>query len=259
MQSYIKLFATRIHALFQYRVAALAGIATQVFWGLLYTIVIGAFYSESPESSPIALQTAISFVWINQAFWLLVPWNVDKRIEGQVLSGAIAYELIRPLDLYWVWFWRSLAFRIVPTIMRSLPIFIVAGLFFGLERPASGLFFLSLLFSTLLSSAMTTIVMISLFWTLSGEGILRLLPHMAVFLSGLVVPIPFFPDWMQPFMLAQPFRAVVDIPCRFYTGLIPFDECGYYFAIQLGWALFFILAGRWLMDRALKKVVIQGG
>ncbi len=260
MTGYFALFCARISALFQYRAAALAGLLTQLFWGLVYTMVLTAFYRGGAPYGSITLETAITFVWINQAFWLLVPWNVDKQVETQIMNGTIAYELLRPLDLYWVWFCRSFAFRLVPTVMRSIPIFIVAGLFLGLEAPASwqafGRFIASVLFAVGLSASMTACVMVSLFWTLSGEGLLRLLPHVAIFLSGLVVPLPLFPDWMQPFMLNQPFRAVVDIPCRYYTGVV---SESYYFAIQIGWTLLFVIAGRQLMQRAMKKVVIQGG
>ncbi len=259
MSGYLAIFFTRIQALFQYRMAALAGMLTQAFWGLIYTMVLTAFYRDNPQSGPISLEVAISFVWINQAFWLLVPWNVEKQIEAQIRTGTIAYELVRPLDLYWVWFYRSLAFRIVPTLCRSLPIFVLAGLFFGLQAPASWqafiCFLLSVSLATVLSACITTLVLTTLFWTISGEGLLRLLPHVAIFFAGLVVPIPFFPEWLQPFMLAQPFRAITDIPCRFYTGMIHW----HYFAIQIGWTFFFIVVGRLLMKKAMNKVIIQGG
>jgi ABC-2 type transport system permease protein len=263
MNRYLALFRARANALLQYRAAAIAGLFTQLFWGLIYTMVLSAFYREGSQYVSISLETAITFVWINQAFWLLVPWNVDKQVEAQISSGQIAYELIRPLDLYWLWLWRCLAIRTIPTIMRSLPIFVIAGLFLGLQAPVSWqalcCFIGSVCFSTFLSASITTLVLISLFWTLSGEGILRLLPPIAVFLSGLVVPLPLFPDWLQPFMLVQPFRAIVDIPCRLYIGIIDAGAFGYYAAIQIGWTLFFITLGKMLMHRAMKKVVIQGG
>ncbi len=263
MNRYAALFRARASALFQYRAAAIAGIFTQLFWGLVFTMVLAAFYRQGAQYGPISLETAMTFVWINQAFWLLVPWNVDKQVEAQISSGQIAYELVRPLDLYWLWFWRCLAMRIMPTLMRSLPIFIIAGLFLGLQQPASWqalcCFVVSVFFATLLSASITTLMLTSLFWTLCGEGLLRLIPPIAVFLSGLVVPLPLFPDWLQPFMMAQPFRAIGDIPCRLYTGMIAASDFGYYAAIQVGWMLLFILWGKWLMGRAMKKVVIQGG
>ena len=106
---------------------------------------------------------------------------------------------------------------------------------------------------------MTTLVSISLFWTLSGEGIQRLLPHFAVLLSGMVVPLLLFPSWMQPFLNIQPFRGIMDIPCRLYTGVIPVSETLYYLGFQLAWICILVLIGQRLIQKAIRQFVIQGG
>lgn len=263
MKAYLALFKTRISVLFQYRAAALAGLGTQVFWGIVKVMILTAFYAQSTTPQPITLLQAATFVWIGQALLQLLPWNIDKEIEAQVKNGNVAYELIRPLDLYWHWFSRSMAMRVVPTVLRSIPLFLVAGLFFDLPPPVSwaagASFTFSLLFSALLSSAITTLVIVSLFWTLSGEGVQRLLPHIVILFSGMVVPLPLFPGWMQPFLDIQPFRCIIDIPSRLYTGVIPADESLFYLAFQGMWAFLFVAAGRILIKKAVNQFVVQGG
>lgn len=263
MRSYFAILKARMSILFQYRAAAIAGLSTQLFWGIVKVMILTAFYAQASSSPPISLSQAITFIWIGQAFLQLLPWNIDKEIEIQVRNGNVAYELIRPLDLYWIWFSRSIAMRLIPTLLRSFPIFVLAGLFFGLTKPISeigGMIFgLSVLFSILLSATITTLVIISLFWTISGEGILRLLPHIVLVLSGLAVPLPLFPDWMQPFLNFQPFRGIIDIPSRLYMGIIPSEKAVYYLAFQLIWSLIFIGMGKFLMSKAMKKFVAQGG
>jgi ABC-2 type transport system permease protein len=203
MKAYLAILKGRLSILFQYRAAAIAGLATQVFWGIVKVMILVAFYAQATGSSPISLEQAMAFTWIGQALLQLLPWNVDKELEAQIKSGNIAYELIRPLDLYWLCFCRSMAMRLVPTLLRSIPLFTLAGLFFGLISPVSwsagAAFGISLLFSALLSSAIMTLVIVTLFWTISGEGILRLLPHVVVVFSCIVVTLPLFADWMQPF------------------------------------------------------------
>ena len=51
------------------------------------------------------------YIWLGQALLALLPWNVDKEIAEQIRSGGVAYELLRPVDLYGFWFARTLAFR----------------------------------------------------------------------------------------------------------------------------------------------------
>lgn len=263
MKAYLAILRCRFSALFQYRAAAIAGLCTQLFWGFIKMMVFTAFFAQASGPQPMNLQQAITFIWLGQSLLQLLPWNVDKEIEQQVKTGNVAYELVRPLDLYWLWFARSLAIRLAPTLMRSIPPFIISGLFLGLCPPASWqaamTFISSVIFAAILSAAITTFVIISLMWTISGEGLQRLLPHIVVLLSGMILPLPLFPEWMQPFLSLQPFRGIIDIPSRLYTGMIPLDQAHYFLGFQLIWCLVLILAGRLLIQRGLKKLVILGG
>lgn len=263
MNAYFAILKIKLLALFQYRSAALAGLGTQVFWGIVKVMIIEAFYAQSNTQEPLTLNQAVAYIWLGQALLQLLPWNIDKEVELQIRTGNVAYELVRPLDLYGLWFARSLAMRLTPTLMRFIPLFLVAGLFFDLQAPVSlgaGIAFgISMLFAALLSAAMTTWIIITLFWTISGEGILRLIPHTTLLLSGMLVPLPLFPDFMQPFLNWQPFRGIIDIPVKIYTGVIPVAEAPFYFCFQIGWFLIFVFLGKKLLNRALKQFVIQGG
>ena len=59
----------------------------------------------------------------------------DLEIEKLIREGGVAYELLRPVDLYAFWYVRTLASRVATTSLRSLPIVLVAGL----VLPALGL------------------------------------------------------------------------------------------------------------------------
>ncbi|HEV8051371.1 MAG TPA: ABC-2 family transporter protein [Parachlamydiaceae bacterium] len=263
MKAYLAILYVRMVTLFQYRGAAFAGVATQIFWAMIKTMILTAFYAQAPTSQPISLTQAITFIWLGQALLALLPWNIDKELETQIKNGNVSYELVRPINLYSLWYARAFAIRTVPTIMRCIPVFIIAILFFELSAPISWAaalaFAISLIFGSFLSTAITTLIIISLFWTISGEGIQRLMPHVALLLSGLIVPLPLYPEWLQPFLNLQPLRGVIDIPSRLYTGVIPAHEAFYYLGFQLIWILILVGIGRWLMGRALKQIVIQGG
>ena len=263
MMQYVAIFNMRVKALFQYRAATFAGCCTQLFWGIIMVMIYTAFYSETDAIEPMTLSQAITFTWLGQALINLIPWTVDRELEAHLKNGNIIYELTRPIQLFGLLFTRALALRLIPTLMRCIPIFFLSFYFLGLAPPASFesgcLFFCALVFALLLSSAITTCIMISLFWTLSGEGIQRLMPHFTTLLSGLAIPLPLFPSWIQPFLNAQPIRGVMDIPCRLYTGLIPAADALYYFSFQLLWFFAFLLLGLWLIKRVMKNIVIQGG
>jgi ABC-2 type transport system permease protein len=95
----------------------------------------------------------------------------------------------------------------------------------------------SLVLSLALSCAITMLMHVVLIWSLDGEGINRLLPAFSLTLSGNVLPLPLFPDWMQPFLEAQPFQGLVDVPFRIYNGNITGVDIIFEILQQLFWVL----------------------
>jgi len=180
-----------------------------------------------------------------------------------VRTGTVAYELLRPLDLYALWFCRSLALRSAPTVLRAIPMFVLAGLFFGMSAPPSWASAvaaaISALAALLLSSALSTLFSISLLWTISGDGLFRLGAICVMIFSGLIVPLPLFPDWAQAALNFMPFRGVVDVPFRIYMGHIPPGQVLWPLAHQVAWTLALIALGRWLLARGTYRLVVQGG
>ena len=261
----------RFRVLLQYRAAAVAGIVTQIFWGCIKIMVLAAFFAVAVETPPMTFEAVVVYIWLGQVFLGLLPWNHDSELEELFRSGGVAYELLRPLDLYWFWFARTLAFRTAPTLLRMLPgtLFAVAILpviglpEWALTAPASvmhGLVFLvSFIGMVLLSCAVSILISISMFWMLEARGLVVITTGVVPVLSGMVVPLPLFPDWAQPFLQAQPFRGLCDVPFRLYSGDIPLELAGQEIAFQFAWILVLILLGYALIAHARKRVVVQGG
>jgi ABC-2 type transport system permease protein len=265
MRPYLAVIAARFRLLFQYRAAAFAGICTQFFWGIMHVMVFTAFYAQAsdPASLPMTLAQVVTYTWLVQAFLVLLPWNIDPDVQLMVRTGNVAYELIRPIDLYTLWFCRALSWRAGPALLRIVPLFLGAYLIGGLQLPPSmpsALWFgVSMLAALVLSTTITTVMMISLFWTISGNGTVRLMAGLVITLSGMQVPIPLFPDWSQPLLNALPFRGLIDTPFRIYLGHIPPENILGPLFHQIGWAVALLFLGRWLLLRVQRRLVVQGG
>lgn len=237
LRPYQAIVSARFRTLLQYRAAALAGFATQLFWGLIRVMIFEAFFRSTSTQQPMDLADVVTYIWLGQAFFVLLPWNVDRDIQALIRSGAVSYELLRPLDLYTLWFSRALAWRTAPTLLWSVPLLAMAALFFDMQAPptwaSAGAFVLSMSAALLLACAITNVLNVSMLWTISGTGITAFSASAVMIFSGSVVPIPFFPDWAQPFLEALPFRGLVDVPFRLYMGHIPPGDVLGHVAVQL--------------------------
>ncbi len=271
MSAYLAVLSARFRMMLQYRAAAVAGAGTQFFWGFIRIMILQAFYQSSTAEPPMSFAAVVSYVWLGQALLALLPWNVDNEIDAMVREGSVAYELVRPLDLYSLWYARTFAMRTAGASLRFLPIVLFAGFVlpwlgypeWALQAPPSwaafGFALLALSLAVLLGCAITMLIHVSLMWTISGEGLSRLMPSLVTIFSGMVIPLPLFPDWLQPLITALPFRGLVDVPLRIYSGDLPLAEAWGALALSALWTVALIALGRVLLARGTRRLVVQGG
>ena len=267
MRVYLSVLKLRLLNGMQYRAAALAGVATQFFWGFITIMVFEAFYKFAANTPPISLKEIITYIWLQQAFLVFITmWFRDNELFDLITSGNIAYELCRPCELYGLWYAKLLAQRISSALLRCFPILFVSFFLphpYNMTFPPSFttflLFLSSLLMGLFLLVAISMFLYISVFITMSPVGSLLLFSVLGEFFAGLIIPVPLMPVWLQKIAYVLPFRWTADFPFRVYSGHIPQSEAFTGIIIQLGFLLALILLGRLSLNRVLKKVVVQGG
>lgn len=261
MSAYAAVFAARFRVLLQYRAAALAGLGTQVFWGLVRVAIFTGFYASTTVAQPLAEHEVVTYLWLTQALLMLLPWRPDPDVETLVRTGQVAAELVRPVDLYWFWYARALAQKTAPALLRCLPMVVLALAVFGMGLPpdatAALAFAVSLVAAVLLSAAFTTLLSVSLLFTTSGKGVQMLSGSIVNLGSGALVPLALLPDAGRALVEALPFRGLMDTPFRLYLGHT--DASLGLVAHQLAWTLAVVLVGRALVALAVRRMEVQGG
>ncbi|MBQ7136821.1 MAG: ABC-2 family transporter protein [Bacilli bacterium] len=267
MKFYFSYFKLRFITGLQYRAAAYAGLATQLFFGLIFIMVYLAFYESSSGKNPMEVSELVSYLWLNQAFFsLFYMLYKDGEIFDLIKNGNIAYELVRPKKLYFIWFAKIIGQRLSAVTLRCFPVLIIS---FFLPKPYNMvlpiglanfiLFILTLITGTLLMTSIVTLYHVITMKTLNEKGIPQVFAAIADLLSGLVVPIPFFPHFLQVISNYLPFRYVNDLPFRIYTGNIGLQEGLFGLGIQLLWIVLIVGIGYIMTNKSLKRVVVQGG
>ncbi len=99
MRAYWAILGARFRTLLQYRAAAAAGFATQLFWGMIRMMVFEAFYRSTSVPQPMSYPEVVAYIWLGQAMIAMFPWNIESDLKAMIRTGGVAYELVRPLDL----------------------------------------------------------------------------------------------------------------------------------------------------------------
>lgn len=266
MTGYLSYFKLQIVTGLQYKVAALAGLCTQFFWGFLYVMIYQAFYSHA-DNSTINFNELVTYVWLNQAFFALIYIRMkDSEILNSIKTGTVAYELCRPYDLYNWWYIKMIAKKYASLFLRFLPIIVVSFLLpkpYALSLPKSLLsfilFFITLILGSLVLVSILMIIQSITFFTYNEGGISQILFLVAELLAGAFLPLPLMPEIIQKISYYLPFRLVGDLPFRVYSGNININEALINIGFQMFWIVVLIVVGKCIMKFAFKKVVIQGG
>lgn len=282
IKSYSFYFKLRLIANLQYRSAALAGMSTQFFFGFIHIMLYVAFYNNTSSitvpsipklslitgpSTNITLSQMTTYFWLYQSFYyMFLIRETDNELLDQIKTGNIAYELCKPLNLYFLWFIKIVAKKTIGVFLRFWPILLVAFFLpdpFKLSLPDSKLalllFIISLLLSLLIATIITLFIHILTFYTLKDKGSISLVTTISEFFSGGLVPIIFMPTPLQIIAYLLPFRYISDLPLRIYNGTLFLNTSLINIGLQIFWVISLGLISYYLMHKALKKVIIQGG
>jgi ABC-2 type transport system permease protein len=270
LRPYHAVFRARFTLLLQYRAAAFAGFVTQCWWGGIKVMVLAAFF-RSVATTPMTFRQAVDYIWLGQAFLTLLPWNVDPEIARMVRSGDVAYERLRPLDAHTYWYARAVARRTATPLLRAIPMVVTAGLVFNLlgmsqwalSAPptvsAAALFALSMVLVIALSAAIATLMDVAVVAALSERGVNAVAGPLVIVLSGSLVPLPLYPDWLQPLLQLQPLAGLLDTPFRIYAGHLMAGDAFAALGRQAAWVVLLIVVGRIAMARVMSRLQAQGG
>lgn len=269
MRSYISYFKLRFITNLQYRAAALAGISTQLFFGFIFILVYYAFYKSNPNSSlPMEWNDLVTYIWLQQAFYSLIyPYERDQELLNMISDGNLAYEIIRPQNIFIKFYIKMVAKKMVNALLRSVPVIIIAFLLphpFNLSLPNSFsnllLFILSMFSSCFLISVLIVIVHFLVMFTIDSKGTITIYSVIVeVFSGNSGVPLPFFPSWLLVVANILPFKYICDLPFRVYSNSISINEGIILFSESIIWIIVFLIIGLLISKFALKKAVIQGG
>ena len=265
---YLNYFKLRIITNFQYRASAIAGILTQLFFGIFYIMLYLALYeSNNGAETPMDLNNLITYMWLNQAFFSLIyPFFKDVELLNMIKNGNLAYEFIRPQNFYIKYFIKILSSRIVACFLRCLPILIIGMVLpypYKISLPVSIhgfiLFIISLLFSSLLVTGLSLIIHIITIYLVDHRGVVNMYTVTADLFSGGFIPLPFLPNWLKKIAYVLPFRYLGDLPFRVYSGDIGIVEGRGLLLNSILWTFIFFILGYLLTKVIYRKLVIQGG
>lgn len=263
MGLFLRIIRLGIQQQITYRMAILAGLATNFFFGLLRVSVLVALYAGREEVNGLSQQDAVTFVAVSQALiaflWIFGSWD----LMASVYDGSIGADLLKPVRLFVFWMARDLGRSLVNLVFRGLLLMAFFALLYPLVVPTRLEQWLGLLLvmalGWLVNFAWRFLVNLAAFWTPDARGIGRIAFTVSGFLSGFIMPLRLYPDWFAGLCRLTPFPSLINTPVETYLGVLNGRDLGLALLGQAFWFVVLAALCELALRAGVRRLVIQGG
>jgi ABC-2 type transport system permease protein len=246
-----------------YRASILAGLATNYFFGLIRIAILVALYGERETVSGVGLDGAVTYMILIQAVIGYLSMFSWFDLMQSVYTGEVAGDLLKPLSLYGMWMARDLGRAAVQFIFRGVLILLLYLPFFRLAFPTSPGQWLGLAVVIVLGWAVSFswrfLVNLTAFWSPNAIGFGRFFFIISWFLSGFLMPLRFYPDWVVTIANLTPFPYMMNVVLDVFVGVLDGEALAAAVLAQITWIVALTLAGRLMLQAGVRRLVILGG
>ncbi|HKJ26815.1 MAG TPA: ABC-2 family transporter protein [Anaerolineales bacterium] len=263
MNVYLHLTRLAFQRQMSYRAATLAGLTTNFFFGLLRAAIMIALYQNRDVVAGYDLPMAITFTALGQgmiAYLSLFHWY---DLMYTVYSGEVATDLLKPVGYFRYWLAKDFGRAVSAFLTRGVTILIAYELVLDLVYPQGWkgwlYFAAAILLGWLVGFGFRFLVNMISFWTPNAAGFGRFFFLSAYALSGMLMPLAFYPEIVQKIAYITPFPQTVYVPIEIFLGLLNESQIWNALGRQALWAVGLILAGQIVQRAGVRRLVVQGG
>ncbi len=211
------------------------------------------------------------YTWDQMKTYLLVTflansilsWYSETAISGKILDGSVAADLLKPIDFQSARLAETLGSSLLEGGMSA----IVIGTFMvftpGVTIPHSPviwvLFLVSMFAAMLVKFGVVYLAALLCFWSTGSLGIVWARIAVTNLLSGALVPLAFFPDWLERVAMILPFQSIIHTPVTIFLQQAGVLEMLKLIGVQCVWGSVLWVAGKWMWNWAVRQVTIHGG
>lgn len=262
-KKYVSIANRSLQNTIAYRTSYVITLASNFIYIVSIFYLWKAIYSGREQLAGFTWEQMKAYLVITFLANSLLSWYSETRIAGKILDGSVAMDLLKPLDFQKARLAETLGSCILEGLVGSILISAILVLSVGVMLPAEALtwllFIISLAASVFVKFGIVYLAGLLCFWTTSALGIIWARIALTNLLSGALVPLVFFPKWLESLSMVLPFQSIIHTPTSIYLGHVTTAEAVEMVGIQLFWIVVLWVAGKLMWSWAVRQVTIHGG
>ena len=190
-----------------------------VFFAVQYFIWT-AVYGSRPELSGLELEQVIRYFGAVALIGYITMDFADWNLGMLIRTGKFLTFALRPIHHRFFAFSQKVGHRILGITLEFLPCILIIHFLFRIDmRPAHiGWTALSIALAFLINFNFNYILGMTSFWIVQTEGMRSVVQLFASVFSGALIPLTFFPGWLQTMQYFLPFQYTIYVPASVFIG-----------------------------------------
>jgi ABC-2 type transport system permease protein len=231
------------------------------FGQMIFTLIVSYFLWSSifadqgvDQMQGFTLPKLVLYYLIVPLIFQIQQGETIGAISTEIYEGTLNKFIIYPINFYSykiVTFYAHASFYLLQLtiLLLGYALFFYDEAIWALSLVNLILFFLVLLVSAFCYFALNSIIELIAFWADNIWSLGVILRLVTRFAGGVLIPVAFFPDWIQTFLKYTPFPYIVTFPVDVLMGNFSMHEFFANFSILILWILVFLGLARLLWKR----------
>lgn len=191
-----------------------------VYFMVQYFIWTAVYGGQTTTLGGLDLQQMIRYFGATALIGYLIMDFADWNLSMLVRTGKFLTFHLRPVHHRSFALFQKLGHRMLGFLFEFLPCLLIFIFIFGIDmRPASLPWTLvSVALAFLMNFYVNYTIGLTSFWLVQSGGIRSAFLLVSSIFSGALIPLDFFPHWLQVTQLFLPFQYIAYMPAMVFTG-----------------------------------------
>lgn len=261
--AYFYVYKTRILKSLAYRFDVYGNIVMQCITMFASAFFWKALYTGQETVQGVNVEDMLVYTVMSSLMSVVFMTGIERRVMQSVKKGTVATDMLKPINLFSIYFFEDLGNMTALIVQNMIPIFIIGSLCIAVPKPVSMeaflLFFISLIMAFFINWFLAACFSMWTFTAINMDPMLQVKKHLIRLLSGSIIPMWFFPEWLSNILNLLPFVYIYQLPLDIYIGKYETAELLPRLGIQFIWTVVLFGVFQFLQSKVTKKVMVQGG
>lgn len=195
-----------------------------IFVGPVYFIVQyfiwSAVYGGEGAIHGMKLQQMLTYFGATALIGYLTMDFADWNLQMLVRTGKFLTFTLRPIHHRFFAFSQKLGHRVLGFFFEFIPCFLIFQYIFKVDMIPKyiGWTILSIIFAFLMNFYVNYCIGMTAFWLVQASGVRQVFQALSSIFSGAIIPLVFFPEFLQKLLFFLPFQYIIYVPSMVFSG-----------------------------------------